>query len=77
MILIFDAAAIAGSRIPDSPHFKAAFAVVTAVYIISMIVIFLLLRRSLKKLPKEPEYKEKNSEEPENIRNKQHTHHQA
>jgi hypothetical protein len=39
-----------------------------------MIVIFLLLRRSLKKLSQKPDSKEKNSEEPESVRNTQHIH---
>lgn len=68
--------AAAGFQIPDSPHFKAAFAAVTAVYILSMAVIFLLLRRSLKKLRKEPDSKKDVSEEPESVRNTQHIHRQ-
>lgn len=74
MFFNFHITAIPGSEIPDSPHFKAAFAAVTAVYIVSMIVIFLLLRRSLKKLSQNPDSKEKNSEEPESVRNTQHIH---
>ncbi len=77
MFFNFEITVTPGSEIPDSPYFKAAFAIATAVYVISMIVIFLLLRRSLKKLPKEPNNKENLSEERDNIRNTQHIHRQS
>lgn len=58
------------SGVPDSPEFKAAFIIVTAVYILSMLVIFILYRRRTKKL------REKRSEN-DSLTSRQYTHRQA
>lgn len=60
--------------IPDSPEFKAAFVIVTAVYIAAMIVIFILYRRSLKRLS---EKRRKLSSENADLTSRQCTRRQA
>ena len=39
--------------IPKSPEFKIAFIIVTAIYIVSMIVLFILYRKANEELPEE------------------------
>ncbi|MGN0631786.1 MAG: hypothetical protein ACI4JN_10705 [Ruminococcus sp.] len=40
-----------GSDIPDSLSFKIAFVIVTAVYVISMIILFMLYKKSVRNIP--------------------------
>lgn len=52
-----------GSDIPDSPSFKIAFVIVTAVYVISMIVLFILYKNSVRNIPAPKDDKKVKGEE--------------
>lgn len=58
--------------IPKSPEFKIAFIIVTAIYIVSMIVLFILYRKAIEELPEELKNhkKAKKSKKDKSIRNK-------
>lgn len=58
-----------GSDIPDSPAFKIAFVIVTVLYVISMAVLFVLYKKSVKNIPA---MKDKDSEgsEDKNVKNR-------
>lgn len=43
--------ALPGSEIPESMAFKIAFVIVTVLYVIIMIVLFLLYKKSVKNIP--------------------------
>ena len=52
--------ALPGSEIPESMAFKIAFVIVTALYVITMIVLFSLYKKSVKNIPS-PKDKDKDS----------------
>lgn len=44
--------ALPGSEIPESMAFKIAFVIVTVAYVTAMIILFILYKNSVKKIPK-------------------------
>lgn len=66
---------LAGFDIPQSTSFKIAFAAVTIIYVISMVILFILYKKAASKLTSKKE-EDKLTSEQKSIRSRQNKHHQ-